>query len=148
MGKGASGYGITLVVELERIGTDSASLIAIGTALWQAIRWIGRRRSRPSPSHASPVALGALAAASAPEVERLVIGCEFAGCRVFYGSDIAGTDDRDVWVTQFVNTAEGTVVAIFTTPSARLLGHCLIPLAVYYDGMTWHFRNDGELPER
>lgn len=129
VGKGASGAGATLVMVLERVINDTASLIAVGVALRHIIERIRAKRGS-DPIVTDPVTLAALAVAGADDTirERLA-GCVFRQTLPLTVSleQSVGTDDRDVWVSCFANYDVGFVVAIFISPSGLVLGTSIVP---------------------
>lgn len=134
-GRGASGPAIAVVVQLERIGTDAASLIAIGGALRELVRRVRRKFGR-DPTIEDPMSLGALAAS----------GCdsELTGMRYISTVPITaypgvGTNWNDVWAACFKEPEEaGAATVIFISPSGTCLGVVRVPIEVYRgkDGPT------------
>lgn len=127
IGKGASGPGITLVVEaLERITNDGASLLAWGALLLQCIRRL--RRDKPRTLNLDdPRTIAAVTAAQIPLLHDRLAGSLFIGSNCLTGGGAGlGSDLRDVWASSFM-TNDGWVLMLFSSPSGLVLGHAAIP---------------------
>lgn len=132
IGKGASGPGASLVIEIaERILNDGASLLAYGAVLFEVIAWLKRRHGK-SVNLNDPVTVAAVAAAQSSSLEHELVGSSYIGTVCITGGGPGlGVDARDVWASSF-SLADGWALVIFSSPSALILGHVKIPSE--YDG--------------
>lgn len=137
-GKGASGPGIAIVVEIERFATDTASLIVIGTALLALVRRLRTRFGR-EPVVEDLTTLGALAAAAAPEG---LTGHRFVATVPVTASPGVGTNDSDIWASCFKGPDDvGMATVVFMSPSGMCLGVARVPAETYQDGEGEHRRS-------
>jgi hypothetical protein len=128
VGKGASGPGVTLVIEMvERVINDGGSFISWGTLLWHTIRYLKRRRPDRSINLDDPRTIAAVGAARALGLQARIAKAYFKDCLPLTGGGPqVGTDLRDVWQAVFV-TDDGWVLAIFMSPSGLVLGQVTVP---------------------
>lgn len=126
-GKGASGAGVALVLELaEHVINDAASLIAIGAVLRAAIKRVSHRREQ-QPAVVDPVALAALAADEFRESLEGAYYYKTVPLNLYEG---VGTDERDVYACVF-EQADGVVHVIFMSPTGLCLGSVRVPAEMY-----------------
>jgi len=141
-GKGASGPGIAIVVEIERFATDTGSLIAIGSALFALVRRLRTRFGR-EPVVEDLTTLGALAAAAAPEG---LTGHRFVATVPVTASPGVGTNDSDIWASCFKGPDdEGMATVVFVSPSGMCLGTVKVPAETYRNGDGAHRRSAEDL---
>ncbi len=146
-GKGAAGTGVALVLELsEHVLNDTASLIAVGTALRVLIARISQRRGR-NPASGSPHTFAALAAAGTPAIADGPASCSYVRTVPLTTSGSAGTDMRDVWASTFENPTQGLLQVVFSSGTTRYLGTVAIGTEWYSDVSGGHFRSDAALAE-
>lgn len=130
VGKGASGPGVVLVLEVvERVVQDLSGLVGLGLALREIIRLVSHRRGNP-PALLNEAALAALAAASAAEE---LDGTYYLRTIPLSVDGTAGTDERDVWASCFEAPEEGAVHVVFLSPTGLVLGHVRVPVELYFD---------------
>jgi hypothetical protein len=142
VGKGASGPGVALVLEVaEHVVNDVAGLIGVGLALRQAIRRISERRGR-SPAIANEQALGALAAA---EAANQLTGARYVHTVPLNVDPGVGTDERDVWAACFDRWDVGLVHVIFMSPSGLVLGQVRVPAEAFMDGAEYRMRSPQDI---
>ena len=141
-GKGASAPGVAIVVELERFGTDVASLIAIGSALFAIIACVKRRFKR-EPVVEDPTTLGALAAASA---RHDLTGMRYVGTVPITAYPGIGTDRRDIWAACFEGSEEeGTATLLFVSPAGTSLGLVSVPSEMFLTDEGWQTRSTEDI---
>ena len=141
MGKGAEFAALALVVTIERFATDTASLIAIGSALAALIRRLRRRRSSP-PLTEDPLTMTALGAASVADA---LAGAEYSYTIPITASPGVGTDERDVWAAVFQTDDPGELLVMFLSPSGKCLGLVTVQEEFYFDGREWTTRARPEI---
>jgi hypothetical protein len=127
-GKGASGPAWAVVVEIERYVTDSASLLALGTALYALIRKISGRRGVQAVIEEGRT-LGALSVAALEESELF----EEADLEMTFVQTVplttfpgVGTNLGDVWTTVF-RRHNGDLRLVFISPGGKFLGTVSVP---------------------
>jgi hypothetical protein len=118
IGKGASGPAIAVVVEVERITADTASLIAIGSVVRAVIRRLRQRRSR-DPIIEDETTLATLAADGMHET---LAGRRYAGMRPLVASPGIGADQTDMWAAVFIDDDRGSVLLAFISPQWSCTG--------------------------
>jgi hypothetical protein len=137
MGKGASGPALAVVVTVERIVNDGASLIAVGAALHQVIAKLRRKRTR-TPLAEDHTTMAALGAADAGD---RVVGMRYLHTVPLLASLGMGTDERDVWGAVFVSTErDGEGMLLLLSPSGKCLGFVPLEADLYWDGKEWRRR--------
>ena len=142
IGKGAEALALTLVVEVERVVNDAASLLAVGAALRQLIRHVKqRRRGRLGRAIISdPETLIALAAAETPGLTRTEWSYFSPRLVCLVGSPGVGTDERDIYAAVFSDERSGKALVTFMSPSGLCLGSVLVPAEVYLTDQSVKFR--------
>ncbi len=141
VGVGASGFGLALVVEVERWLGDTANLIEVGAALWFTIRKVAQRHQRRAVV-TNPDTLGALASTHLLSAQAaLRYSQTIPVSRMIFGSD---SDQRDVWATVFVDDQQGVVHLIFMSPSGTFLGTANVPAEAYLSP-EWTVRTEDEI---
>jgi hypothetical protein len=137
VGKGAAGPGVSLVVVLEHILNDTASMIALAMFVKMLIGRVSRRRSSP-PSISEPSALAVAALAAAPDE---ILGRARAGRFVHTvpvnTGGLSGTDARDIWAACWSLDTECSALLIFVSPAGMYLGSSIVPAQIYFDGSSW-----------
>lgn len=145
VGKGASGTGIGLVLEIaEHVINDAASLIALGYFARSLISKIANRRGN-QPANASPTALAALAAAETSSLVDAPHGWYHARTVPLTTDGSSGTDMRDVWASAFVDDSRGVIHVVFSSSTTRQLGVAVVGREWFFDGAAGHIRSDAEL---
>jgi hypothetical protein len=121
-GKGASGNGVALVLEIaEHTINDLASLIALGVALKSVVRRITSARRR-EPVDADAGALSAIAAAHSDRLRADPSRWGHARTVPLTTDGSVGTDMRDVWAATFVDFQIGLTEVVFLSSTTRYLG--------------------------
>lgn len=125
VGAGASGYGVTVVLDLLGHVSDIGGVIALGEFVRRLIAKHLRERGEPTIS--DPDTLGAVAAASLvePAMQARLAGCHFAGTVPITAFPSSGTDARDIWASCF--GGDGFAIVIFMSPSGLCLGSVAVP---------------------
>jgi hypothetical protein len=145
VGKGASGTGVGLILEIaEHIINDAAGLIALGYFARSMIDKVSNRRGR-QPADASPTALAALAAAETPSLVEAPEGWYHARTVPLTTDGSCGTDMRDVWASAFVDESRGVVHVVFSSSTTRQLGVAVVGQEWFFDGSAGRIRSDAEL---
>ncbi len=143
VGKGAAGYGITLLIGTLAAAGAINTLVQFGEYALRIIAWI-RDKTDAGPVIADPDTLGAVAAASADESTRArLTGCRFRGTVPITASLGAGTDERDIWAACF--DGEWFGVVIFMSPSGTVLGTVVVPAEWGFIGGEWRMRTPEEI---
>lgn len=142
MGKGASGSGVALVLEVaEHVVNDTASLLAVGEVLRRIIKRTSERRGR-TPSILDPVALGAVVTTYVADHVDAVGQPWVAPLNVDPG---IGTDARDVWAASFDDPGAGLLHVVYLSPSGLGLGYVRVPVEAYFDGDEYRYRRPDEI---
>jgi len=137
IGKGATAPALAVIVTVERIATDGASLIAIGATLHQVIGRLRRKRKRTQLTE-DGTTMAALGAAS---VGDRVVGMRYVRTVPLLASPGVGTDERDVWGAVFVSTErDGEGVLLLLSPSGTCLGVVPLEAELRFDGEQWRRR--------
>jgi hypothetical protein len=145
VGKGASGPGIALVLEVaEHVINDVGGLIGIGVALRGLISKISKRRGA-KPAGASALSLAALAAAATPAISDAPESWYHTRTVPLTTDGTVGTDMRDVWASAFLQESRGVVQLVFSSSTTRYLASATIATEWYFDGATGRVRSDEEL---
>jgi hypothetical protein len=133
VGKGAAGYGISLVVQVaEHVLTDMAALLALGAALRNVIRRVSATRDR-APAVLDEIALAAVAA---DEIADRLAEARWVGTVPITARPGVGTDDRDVWAVCF-SDASGLAIVVFVSPSGAVLSVQDVRPLMWWDGTQW-----------
>jgi hypothetical protein len=147
LGKGASGTGVSLVLEIaEHAVNDVASLIGIGYALRALISKISDRRDR-HPGGANDATLTALAAAETAAIADAADDWYHTRTVPLTTSGESGTDLRDVWASTFLSESRGVIEIVFLSPTTRHLGTATVAAEWFSHGDGGHLRTDAELAE-
>jgi len=147
IGKGASGTGVGVVVEIaEHTVNDLASLIGIGYALRALVSRISQHRES-APASASASSLGVLAAAETPALAEDADAWYYARTVPLTTDGSVGTNMRDVWAAAFVNERRGLVRLAFYSSTTRYLGSAMVGTEWVFDGSDGHTRSDAQLAE-
>jgi hypothetical protein len=141
-GKGASGPAVAIVVEIERIGTDIATLIAIGAALLGLIRKVRPRYER-DPVIEDPRTLGAVAAAGASGD---LSGYRYVSTVPITAYPGIGTNAGDIWAACFAGPdQDGMARVVFMSPTGICLGDVQVPAEMFRDDRGAQHRNPEEI---
>lgn len=147
VGKGAAGYGAALIVEVERVLTDLASLAAVGGVLWKVIERIAKKR-HSHPTVEDPLTLATLGAARlGGEVVDSMAGCRYVSTVPITAAAGMGTDARDIWAACFSCDVSGSGLVIFLSPSGTCLGSVSVPAEMHFGEGTWRTRSVAEIAE-
>lgn len=143
IGKGASGYGVTVAVTILSVAGGISGLLHLGEYALKAITTI-RTRTGSSPTIHDPDTLGAVAAASAKAHAPFdLTGCHYVGTVPITARPEAGTDARDIYAACF--DGEGFAGVIFMSPSGTVLGTITVPAEYGFEEGEWRHRSAEEL---
>ena len=127
-GKGASGPAFAIVVEIERIFNDSASLLAWGIFLNSLIRRISHKKGK-DPVIEDGKTLGALSMAVATKegvVDDGDTDMTLIQTVPLTTTPGMGTNASDVWVSVF-RRSDDNLRLVYITPAGRLVGAAVVP---------------------
>jgi len=134
-GKGASGPAFAVIVEIERIATDGATLIVLGTALRSLIGMVARKVH----DHAvieDPNTLGAIALAASQDQEPFddddLGELKYMSTVPVTAFPGVGTNASDIWAACFKERS-GDAVVVFISPDGTWLGRVRVPAKYYFD---------------
>lgn len=145
VGKGAAGYGTTLLIDLA-IGVTGGLIVEAGKVAWKMIKEISSRRGGESPEISDPFSLGVVAAgAVSPAIQETLVGCRYRATVGITGSVGAGTDARDIWAACF--DGDGYAVVIFVSPSGLCLGTVKVPAEFALVDDEWKQRTPDDIAE-
>lgn len=143
-GKGASGPAAAVVVVVEHVLGDTASLIGIGVALRSLIRKI-RNRFGHDPVMEDRDTLGAIASA---EPGLSLTGYRYARTAIVTGAEGMGTDRRDIYASVFAgDDQQGAAIVVFMSPTGLCLGSVRVPAQCFLEQDRWRDRTSEEIAQ-
>jgi hypothetical protein len=132
VGKGWEASVTFVAFELaERVINDFGSLLGVGAAVAEVVRWLKSRGRSVLIDDENTIAV--LAAAQNPSLHDELLGAVMLrSVCLTSGGGAMGSDENEVWSTSF-QTPSGWLLLLFTSSSGVVLGHARVPLE-WHDG--------------